>query len=61
MPYPKFTSDLAYNETKAKAEEAVLAANGKNGLLTVAIRPAGIFGYVPHRQNLTYPSPDLQG
>lgn len=44
MPYPNFTEDLAYNETKAKAEEAVLAANGKNGLLTVAIRPAGIFG-----------------
>ncbi|GAA5945451.1 hypothetical protein JCM3775_006782, partial [Rhodotorula graminis] len=28
----------------AKAESIVLAANGKGGLLTVAIRPAGIFG-----------------
>jgi sterol-4alpha-carboxylate 3-dehydrogenase (decarboxylating) len=34
----------AYNESKAKAEEAVLAANGTDGLLTVALRPAGIFG-----------------
>lgn len=36
----------AYNESKQKAEEAVIAANGKDGLLTVALRPAGIFGYV---------------
>ncbi|KAG6836106.1 hypothetical protein H0H93_011333 [Arthromyces matolae] len=34
----------AYNDSKAKAEAIVLAANGKEGLLTVAIRPAGIFG-----------------
>ncbi|KAJ7505379.1 C-3 sterol dehydrogenase [Mycena galericulata] len=34
----------AYTDSKAKAEEAVLEANGKNGLLTVALRPAGIFG-----------------
>ncbi|KAG6866291.1 hypothetical protein C0991_006387 [Blastosporella zonata] len=34
----------AYNDSKAKAEAIVLAANGKDGLLTVAIRPAGIFG-----------------
>ncbi|KAL0960969.1 hypothetical protein HGRIS_005966 [Hohenbuehelia grisea] len=33
-----------YMETKAKAEEAVLKANGKRGLLTVALRPSGIFG-----------------
>ncbi|KAM5533594.1 hypothetical protein V8D89_012707 [Ganoderma adspersum] len=33
-----------YNESKAKAEEIVLAANGKGGLYTVALRPAGIFG-----------------
>lgn len=33
-----------YNETKTKAEELVLKANGQNGLLTVALRPAGIFG-----------------
>ena len=29
---------------QAKAEQIVLEANGKDGLLTVAIRPAGIFG-----------------
>ena len=39
----------AYNESKAKAEEIVLAANGKVGLLTVALRPAGIYGWVPYR------------
>jgi sterol-4alpha-carboxylate 3-dehydrogenase (decarboxylating) len=33
----------AYNETKAIAEELILAGNGKN-LLTCAIRPSGIFG-----------------
>lgn len=39
----------AYNESKQKAEEAVIEANGKGGLLTVALRPAGIFGYVLFR------------
>ena len=34
-----------YNETKTKAEELVIQANGEKGLLTVALRPAGIFGY----------------
>lgn len=29
---------------QAKAETIVLSANGKGGLLTVALRPAGIFG-----------------
>jgi len=43
LPSPKDALD-AYNESKAKAEEIVLAANGKDGLLTVALRPAGIFG-----------------
>ncbi|KAF9013480.1 hypothetical protein BDQ17DRAFT_1537136 [Cyathus striatus] len=46
VPYPEVPMD-AYNESKAKAEEAVLAANGKGGLLTVALRPAGIFGSLP--------------
>uniref|UniRef100_A0A0W0EV51 3-beta hydroxysteroid dehydrogenase/isomerase domain-containing protein n=1 Tax=Moniliophthora roreri TaxID=221103 RepID=A0A0W0EV51_MONRR len=45
LPPPERPMD-AYNESKAKAEEAVIAANGKNGLLTVALRPAGIFGHV---------------
>ena len=43
LPYPEKHFD-AYNESKAKAEELVLEANGKNGLKTVALRPAGIFG-----------------
>lgn len=43
IPFPDKPLD-AYNESKAKAEEAVLAANGTGGLLTVALRPAGIFG-----------------
>jgi len=45
LPTPEKPLD-AYNETKAKGEEAVLAANGKGGLFTVALRPAGIFGSV---------------
>lgn len=45
IPFPEKPMD-AYNESKAKAEVAVLEANGQNGLLTVALRPAGIFGYV---------------
>jgi sterol-4alpha-carboxylate 3-dehydrogenase (decarboxylating) len=44
LPLPEEPLD-AYNESKAKAEEVVLAANGQKGLLTVALRPAGIFGY----------------
>jgi len=43
IPLPEKPLD-AYNESKAKAEELVLAANGIDGLLTVALRPAGIFG-----------------
>ncbi|KAJ7601077.1 C-3 sterol dehydrogenase [Mycena floridula] len=43
LPAPEKAMD-AYNDSKAKAEEVVLAANGKGGLLTVALRPAGIFG-----------------
>lgn len=42
-PAPEKAMD-AYNETKLKAEQAVLAANGQGGLLTVALRPSGIFG-----------------
>lgn len=43
LPPPEKAMD-AYNESKAKAEEMILAANGKGGLLTVALRPSGIFG-----------------
>ncbi|KAF7365274.1 C-3 sterol dehydrogenase [Mycena venus] len=50
-PIPEKHND-AYTESKARAEEAVLEANGKNGLLTVALRPAGIFGPGDHQQLL---------
>ncbi|KAF7314182.1 C-3 sterol dehydrogenase [Mycena kentingensis (nom. inval.)] len=43
VPYPAKPKD-AYSDSKAQAEAAVLEANGKGGLLTVALRPAGIFG-----------------
>ncbi|TFK70358.1 C-3 sterol dehydrogenase [Pluteus cervinus] len=43
LPYAEKPLD-AYNDSKAKAEAAVLKANDKNGLITVALRPAGIFG-----------------
>ncbi|OBA22016.1 hypothetical protein METBIDRAFT_30988 [Metschnikowia bicuspidata var. bicuspidata NRRL YB-4993] len=42
-PYPAKHMD-GYNETKAAAEEAVMAANEPGQLLTVCLRPAGIFG-----------------
>ncbi|KAI0050420.1 C-3 sterol dehydrogenase [Auriscalpium vulgare] len=43
LPFPTKPLD-AYNESKATAEDVVLAANDVDGLLTVALRPAGIFG-----------------
>lgn len=42
-PYAQPHMD-SYNETKAIAEVAVLAADDPNGLRTVAVRPSGIFG-----------------
>ena len=33
-----------YTETKIEGEKVALAANGKNGLLTAALRPDGIYG-----------------
>jgi sterol-4alpha-carboxylate 3-dehydrogenase (decarboxylating) len=45
LPPPDTPMD-AYNGTKAIAEKLVIEANGKGGLKTVAIRPAGIFGLV---------------
>lgn len=44
----------AYNDTKAQAEKVVLEANGKGGLLTVALRPAGIFGCVRYPLRSTF-------
>jgi len=43
LPYCKKHLD-GYTETKEKAERIVLEANGRKGLLTVALRPSGIFG-----------------
>ncbi|OAX35906.1 3-beta hydroxysteroid dehydrogenase/isomerase [Rhizopogon vinicolor AM-OR11-026] len=42
-PFPEKSFD-AYNDSKAQGEKLILEANGKGGLLTVALRPAGIFG-----------------
>ncbi|KAF8177999.1 C-3 sterol dehydrogenase [Pholiota molesta] len=47
IAFPEVPMD-AYNESKAKEETAVLEANGKGGLLTVVLRPAGIFGPGDH-------------
>ncbi|WFD24057.1 3beta-hydroxysteroid-4alpha-carboxylate 3-dehydrogenas(decarboxylating) [Malassezia equina] len=43
LEYPDTPMD-AYNDTKARAEKAVLEANDEDGLQTIALRPAGIFG-----------------
>ncbi|BBM98877.1 plant 3beta-hydroxysteroid-4alpha-carboxylate 3-dehydrogenase [Marchantia polymorpha subsp. ruderalis] len=43
LPIPDKHNDF-YSEAKAQAEAVVLSSNGKNGLLTCAIRPSGIFG-----------------
>ncbi|KAF8307532.1 C-3 sterol dehydrogenase [Clavulina sp. PMI_390] len=43
MTVPKEQVD-EYNVTKVEAERLVLAANGQDGLHTVALRPSGIFG-----------------
>jgi nucleoside-diphosphate-sugar epimerase len=45
IPYTTNPMD-EYTVTKIAAEKAVLAANGKQGLATVALRPSGIFGSV---------------
>ncbi|KAM3124189.1 hypothetical protein CJJ07_000643 [Candidozyma auris] len=42
-PYPEVHMD-GYNETKAIAEKAVMEANDPKTLITVCLRPAGIFG-----------------
>jgi 3beta-hydroxy-delta5-steroid dehydrogenase/steroid delta-isomerase len=42
-PYPERFADL-YSTTKALAEQRVLAANGRGGLATCALRPGGIYG-----------------
>lgn len=43
LPYP--THHISYyGETKARAEQMVLQANGESDLLTCSIRPSGVFG-----------------
>lgn len=42
-PYPRVHMD-GYNETKAIAEQYVMESNDPDNLLTVCLRPAGIFG-----------------
>lgn len=44
-PYPAHPAD-DYSETKAIAEQFVLAANGQKQLSTCSLRVAGLFGYV---------------
>lgn len=41
---PYSTAKDLYTKTKIEAEQAVLAANGQDGLLTCALRPGGIYG-----------------
>jgi len=41
---PYSTAPDLYTRTKIAGERAALAANGRNGLLTCAIRPGGIYG-----------------
>ncbi|KAJ6262515.1 hypothetical protein Dda_3325 [Drechslerella dactyloides] len=43
LPFPAIPYD-AYNESKAIGETTALDANGRDGMLTTALRPAGIFG-----------------
>mmetsp|Transcript_50054 Transcript_50054/g.128834 ORF Transcript_50054/g.128834 Transcript_50054/m.128834 type:complete len:271 (+) Transcript_50054:117-929(+) len=45
LPYAANPMDY-YTETKILAEKIVLESNGSNGVMTVAIRPHGLFG--PH-------------
>ena len=54
-PFPKEPLN-AYVSTKGRAETAVLAANGRNGLMTGALRPGGILGLViyPKLKHLMY-------
>lgn len=43
LPIPDKHNDF-YSDAKAHAETLVLSANGRQGLLTCALRPSGIFG-----------------
>jgi sterol-4alpha-carboxylate 3-dehydrogenase (decarboxylating) len=43
LPYPRQHLDY-YGETKTLAEQAVIAANGVNGVATCSLRSAGLYG-----------------
>lgn len=43
LPYPEKYDDV-YSEMKAEAEAMVLRSNGREGLLTCALRPINVFG-----------------
>uniref|UniRef100_A0A0D6R3L8 3-beta hydroxysteroid dehydrogenase/isomerase domain-containing protein n=1 Tax=Araucaria cunninghamii TaxID=56994 RepID=A0A0D6R3L8_ARACU len=43
LPYPEKHNDV-YSEVKAEAEALVLRSNGREGLLTCALRPSAVFG-----------------
>lgn len=43
LPYPRRHLDY-YGETKTLAEQAVIAANGVNGVATCSLRAAGLYG-----------------
>ena len=47
-PFPKKALN-AYVKTKMEAEKAVLAANGKSGLTTCAVRPGGLLGLITRK------------
>jgi len=44
IPYPEKLPDDGYCATKMLAEKEILNANGREGLLTCALRPVGIYG-----------------
>ena len=45
MPYPQMHEFPSYySASKAEGEKLIISANGKNGLLTTAIRPSGMIG-----------------
>jgi nucleoside-diphosphate-sugar epimerase len=44
LPYPRKLPKDHYSRTKILAEKASIEANNKNGLLTVSLRPVGMYG-----------------
>jgi len=47
VPYPTEYPD-PYGASKAEAEKLVIAANGKNGMVTCSLRPNGLYGPGDH-------------